>query len=116
MIRDTCLITIAIIVTGTLSFVLATALECLPVSKNWIKAEPGTCINNEIFRWCWAAFNTVTDLWVVAIPMPAIYKLQMSAFKRLGASVIFALGLFIVAISAFRMKALVQSVTKTDTT
>nr|OQO30770.1 hypothetical protein B0A51_02466 [Rachicladosporium sp. CCFEE 5018] len=115
-IRRICWATIAVVSTGTLAFVLATTLECFPISKNWLKNDRGHCINNTAFRWSWAGFNTATDPWVVLLPMPIIYRLQMSTLKRVGASVIFALGLFIVAVSAIRMSALQQSVSKSDTT
>lgn len=48
--------------------------------------------------------------------MPILWALQMSLLKRLGAIFIFGLGLFIVATSALRMKALVKSVSNPDTT
>lgn len=50
-VRRICYITIAVVVAGTASFVLSTTLECLPVTKNWNKSQPGSCINNTAFRW-----------------------------------------------------------------
>lgn len=109
-VRQICHATIAVVVAGTLAFVIATITECIPLEKNWNKKIHAHCIDNTAFRWSWAGFNTVTDLWVCLLPIPILWRLQMSLAKRLGAMLMFALGLFIVAASAIRMKALVQAV------
>lgn len=109
--RVICLWSIAIVITGSFSFIMATLLECLPVACNWNRKMPGgcQCINNSAFRWSWAAFNTLTDVWVALLPIPFIQKLQMSRAKKLGLCILFALGLFVCVCSAVRMKALVAS-------
>ncbi|KAK7728914.1 hypothetical protein SLS57_002146 [Botryosphaeria dothidea] len=115
--RVICLWSIAIIVTGSFSFIMATLLECIPIAYNWNRKIDGHCINNSAFRWSWAAFNTVTDVWVALLPMPFIQRLQMTRTKKIGLIILFALGLFVCVASAIRMKALVASTQKVkDTT
>lgn len=87
--------------------------HCLQMERMYYTPSKTSCHTDNTQ---WAGFNTITDLWVVLLPIPVILKLQMSLLKRIGTSLIFALGLFIVAISALRMQALNESVTKTDTT
>ncbi|KAL1634858.1 hypothetical protein SLS58_010487 [Diplodia intermedia] len=109
--RLICLWSIAFVVVGSFSFIMATLLECLPIACNWNRTVAGgcRCINNSAFRWSWAAFNTLTDVWVALLPIPFIQRLQMSRAKKLGLCLLFALGLFVCVCSAIRMKALVAS-------
>ncbi|KAF2234392.1 hypothetical protein EV356DRAFT_466961 [Viridothelium virens] len=114
--RKVCRVTIAVVILGTLSFLLATVFQCEPISKNWDKHAKGHCINNSVFRWSWAAYNTLTDLLIVFMPIPGVKHLQMSRAKKVGLIVVFGLGLFICFTSAFRMQALVESTELSDTT
>lgn len=114
--RLICLASIAFVITGSFSFITATLFECTPISYNWNRATAGHCINNSAFRWSWAAFNTLTDVWVSGLPIPFIQRLQMTATKKLGLIILFALGLFVCVASAIRMKALVASTHAKDTT
>lgn len=111
-----CWTTVGVVLAGTLSFVIATTTECLPVELNWNKTIHGKCVNNSALRWSWAGFNTMTDIWVALLPISCIWKLQMSTSKKVGVLIVFALGLFTCVTSAVRMQALVQSTTKSDVT
>ena len=111
-----CIATIIIVVLGTYSFVLATIFQCTPIAKFWDKGIHGHCITNAAFRWSWAAYNLITDLFIVVMPIPVIRRLHMDRAKKAGLVIIFAMGLFTCATSAFRMKALVTSTQQPDTT
>nr|OQO24048.1 hypothetical protein B0A51_05018 [Rachicladosporium sp. CCFEE 5018] len=113
-IRRICWATIAVVSTGTLAFVLATTLECLPISRNWLKNDRGHCINNTAFRGPGSIQRQISGSFSCQCRSSTACK--CSILKRVGASVIFALGLFIVAVKAVRMSALQQSVSKSDTT
>ncbi|KAI9735683.1 MAG: hypothetical protein M1834_001699 [Cirrosporium novae-zelandiae] len=109
--RITCLLTLFLILSGSFSFTIATIFQCTPVHKWWNKKHvPGHCINNASFRWSWAAFNTISDLWVCLMPLPVIAKLQMDRAKKIGVAIVFATGLFVCCTSILRMRALTVSV------
>lgn len=111
-----CFITIGIVVSGTFSFVIATVFQCVPVHKSWNRKSAGHCINNAAFRWAWASWNTLMDLWVCLMPVPVISRLQMDPGKRAGLLVVFLLGIFVCVTSVIRMHALTSSVATTDPT
>ena len=111
-----CKITILVVVLGTLSFVLATIFQCLPIAASWDKHVRGRCINNSPFRWSWAGYNLATELLIVFMPAKVIWGLNMDRIKKIGLVVLFMVGLFICAASALRIRALVESVKQTDTT
>ncbi|KXL43883.1 hypothetical protein M433DRAFT_294979 [Acidomyces richmondensis BFW] len=92
-------------------------MECLAVQSNWNKSIYGHCINNTLFRWSWAGFNTVTDLWVLILPLPILWRLRMTPLKKFSTVFIFCLGLFIIATSIIWTTALVAAVnTDSDST
>ncbi|KAF2492177.1 hypothetical protein BU16DRAFT_105746 [Lophium mytilinum] len=113
--RKICRATLAVIVLGSFAFVIATIFQCTPIRKSWNKANvPGHCINNSWFRWTWAAFNLLSDIFVFTLPLPVIGRLQMTLAKKLGLMILFTLGLFVCITTAIRMKALVQSTHAVD--
>ena len=76
--------------------VLVTIFECTPVSKSWIKTEPGTCINTTSFFYANAGFNIFTDVVIIALPVPVIHALHLPLRQRLMLCCIFAVGLLYV--------------------
>ena len=89
-----------------LYYVIATILtifECTPVKKSWDKPLPGTCLDLQAFFFANAAFNVITDVLVMALPIPVIAKLQIKRRQRLGLALIFFVGLFATATSIVRM-------------
>ncbi|KAI9692757.1 MAG: hypothetical protein M1820_009400 [Bogoriella megaspora] len=114
--RKICLGTVGVVALGTLSFFIATIFQCIPVEKAWHRHMPGQCIDNPVFRWAWATYNTTTDIFIVFMPFPIIRRLQMDKTKKAGLIVLFSLGLFVCATSAFRMWAIVIATEESDTT
>jgi hypothetical protein len=111
-----CFVTMGVIVIGVVGFVFATVFQCVPVAGSWNKTLHSKCIDNSWFRWWWAGYNTVTDLWVFLMPMPLLARLQLDLVRKIGVMLMFALGLFVCITSIIRMRALVESTTTTDPT
>ncbi|KAL2004738.1 hypothetical protein VTN00DRAFT_3266 [Thermoascus crustaceus] len=114
--RIVCLASIVIVAGGTLGFVVATIMQCIPIEKYWERPLTGHCVNNMAFRWSWAPFNTILDIWVCLMPLPVIRRLQMDTLKKAGIMLLFVLGLFVCVTSIIRMEALVDSTTTRDAT
>ena len=65
-------------------------LECRPLSTNW--GVPSQC--RPAFRTSISAavFNAISDLGVLILPQPLIWKLQLPVAKRFGLSLVFLMG------------------------
>jgi hypothetical protein len=73
--------------------VLTISLLCRPVQFNWDHSIPGSCGNVKAIEVFSGAFNMVVDFWVVFLPLPVIWNLQMTLQKKWGITASFALGL-----------------------
>ncbi|KAJ5361558.1 hypothetical protein N7541_002402 [Penicillium brevicompactum] len=83
--------------------VFTLALGCRPVQYNWNRKIPGSCGDIRKIQLGSAGFNMVMDLLVVLLPLPVIWRLQMSSRKKIGVSVSFAIGIFTAAINLARI-------------
>lgn len=111
-----CFVTMAIVISGTFSFIVATIFQCNPIKSNWNKHMHKTCVNNTIFRWSWAGYNTAMDIWICLMPMPLLARLQLDTIRKIGVIIVFSLGLFVCVTSIIRMQAMEQSTTTHDPT
>ncbi|RYP89230.1 hypothetical protein DL769_000154 [Monosporascus sp. CRB-8-3] len=79
---------------------------CVPVQKVWAPDMPGRCIN-QVGTWIANAASTIlSDLAILILPMPAIWKLQLRQADKIALSVAFGLGFFVVFASAYRFTVL----------
>ena len=100
--------------TGGISFIIATLFQCIPIAKSWDHTISGHCINNTAFRWSWAAFDIVSDLWIWLLPIKSFFQLNRSLPQKLGLVGVFLLGLFTCLASVFRMTGIEKSTTTHD--
>ncbi|KAI1299882.1 hypothetical protein F5Y03DRAFT_365031 [Xylaria venustula] len=69
-------------------------LECVPYEAIYDKTVPGRCLAHPRVLDVFAnAFNLATDLVILGLPQGVIWKLRMSAMRRLGLSFVFAVGI-----------------------
>ncbi|KAJ9148526.1 Integral membrane protein [Pleurostoma richardsiae] len=88
---------------------------CVPVQKLWYTELPGHCIN-QVGTWIANAASTiVTDLAILCLPIPQIWKLQLRKGEKIALTFAFSLGLFVVFASAYRFSVLF-SYSNTDPT
>ena len=73
--------------------ILATIFQCTPVQKVWIKTLPGTCTNTTAFFYTNAAFNIVTDIAIILLPVPIVVSLHLPLRQKIVLSFVFAVGL-----------------------
>jgi hypothetical protein len=73
--------------------VLTTFAACQPIQKLWYFWLNGTCINRKTRDIINAAFNLALDAFILLLPQSVIWKLQMSARRRVGISIVFSVGL-----------------------
>ncbi|KAL4918962.1 CFEM domain-containing protein [Aspergillus aurantiobrunneus] len=80
--------------------------SCSPISYYWNKWDgehEGKCISHNNILLAHSTINIVLDVGIMAIPMPTLFRLQMPLEKRLGVSVMFAVGIVVTIISIFRL-------------
>ncbi|RFU78637.1 integral membrane [Trichoderma arundinaceum] len=79
---------------------------CVPVQKLWYPDLPGHCIN-QVGTWIANASSTIfTDLVILLLPIPQIWKLQLRTTEKMGLTFAFGLGFFVVFASAYRTSVL----------
>lgn len=85
---------------GALSLALAAAmfliagLLCQPIEKNWDPLmTTGHCGDSVKMDVATATINMILDLFIVILPLPSLWKLQMSWTRKAMLSGIFSLGL-----------------------
>ncbi|KAJ2994468.1 hypothetical protein NUW58_g1548 [Xylaria curta] len=114
--RRACVVTIAIVTLwGGLALVLLT-VNCTPFEANWnVLLTPRYC-RYSFFTLIQSsgAINLVLDLVPLVLPQKIIWSLNMSSSKRLGVSLIFAVGLLGVAAALFRLIIAVHHIASAD--
>ena len=108
---------IAICITGAIvwgwaiSIVLESFLLCSPVEFNWNPTLPsGKCGNRNVAFVMAGVLNMVTDLMVMALPLPYIWGLQLPLGRKIGLTLVFCLGLLYVQSSNLSQRYLHWSV------
>lgn len=86
----------AIVVALCLATILEPFLLCRPLSYTWTRVTmmtKGTCGDSQKAYLGVAVVNLLVDLAILGLPMPMLWQLQMPFQKKLGITVILALGL-----------------------
>ncbi|KAJ0384229.1 hypothetical protein COL922a_008823 [Colletotrichum nupharicola] len=99
-------------------FMITMGFCCNPLSHYWaqFKGTTGTCLDVGHFFFILAITNLITDVILLAIPVPEILKLQMSKDKKIAVCGILGLGGFVCIASAVRVHYLKVFSTATDIT
>ncbi|KAG8414808.1 hypothetical protein J3459_009657 [Metarhizium acridum] len=88
---------------------------CTPVQKLWYPQIPGRCIS-QVGTWISNAASTIfTDLVILMMPIPQIWKLQLRRTEKIGLTLAFSLGFFVVFASAYRTSVLFTYTAKDPT-
>ncbi|KAJ5422079.1 hypothetical protein N7491_010524 [Penicillium cf. griseofulvum] len=81
-------------------------IYCIPIHYFWnpsADARRGHCLPDGPVWFTNAGIQTFTDLVIVALPLPLLWKLQLPKKQKCGVLVVFSLGIFIVATSGGRL-------------
>lgn len=94
-------ITMAVVVLSTFSQAIAIIFQCTPIHYYWDRLNDdryGRCINITAWGWANAALNVALDVWLIALPLPEVYKLQLCWKKKIKATLMFVVGCLCVSI------------------
>lgn len=77
----------------TVAFVMAFSFACRPFSANWDLSRPdGACINKTaLFIWA-SVPNIITDIIILVLPAPLIWRLHATTRLKIGLTITFAVG------------------------
>jgi hypothetical protein len=76
------------VITVTFMFIFI----CVPVEKLWYPDTPGYC-NNQVATWVANAASTIlTDIAILVLPIPQVWKLQLRRPEKVGVTFAFCLG------------------------
>lgn len=91
--RIACWVLAVVLIANWFAFTVAAFMICRPLEYLWHVSIPGGhCFDiNLFFRW--SAFpNIVTDVVMLVLPLPVIWKLHTSRYIKIGLTVMFATG------------------------
>ncbi|KAK5118770.1 hypothetical protein LTR85_007976 [Meristemomyces frigidus] len=112
-----CWVVLGIVISWTVASIAATIFQCTPVPAAWDSKIPGsTCINTTSFWMAYAIINILTDVLVLALPIPEIFRLHLNLRQRVGLCGVFLLGGFVVLCGIMRIFAVVHDDRSKDTT
>ncbi|KAL2845824.1 hypothetical protein BJX68DRAFT_256694 [Aspergillus pseudodeflectus] len=102
-------IVVGLIVTGWMvSVVTVQIFTCTPVRGAWIPSAADHCINQTKFYYGNSVSNVLTDVCILAMPMPLIWRLKMSRRKKVAVTGILLMGGFVCISSIVRLSYLPQ--------
>lgn len=86
-------ILMGVLIAQTIANLVAASVACVPFAANWEPTLPGAvCINKELF-FIWSSFpNIVTDVIMLALPIPVVWNLQTTTRLKIGLTITFAVG------------------------
>lgn len=104
--------TIAFNVAFGIAFIFAGIFQCQPISHYWTywtqEDSNGHCISVNGLAWANAAINIAVDLWMLALPLYEVSKLNMALKKKIAVSLMFGVGTFVTVLSILRLQSLVH--------
>ncbi|RAL04833.1 uncharacterized protein BO80DRAFT_209742 [Aspergillus ibericus CBS 121593] len=107
---------VAFIIAGySLAITLSLIFACNPIAKNWdVTITHGHCIDRTGFYLATAITNTVSDIILVLIPIPVVFRLRLPLVQKLGISCMFGIGCLTIITSILRLVTLMPLVTSKD--
>jgi hypothetical protein len=89
-------VTMVIVWMWSASVILETFLLCRPLAYNWDTTIKGSCGQRNATYVVAGTLNLITDLMVMVLPLPLIYKLQLNVAKKVALVSVFCIGLLYV--------------------
>ena len=82
---------IGLVITWTISFLLADLLECVPVTISLVHPSE-KCVNVAMLTWVLGTSGVITDFIIMVIPWPLVWRLQMPITQKFAVIGMFLLG------------------------
>ena len=83
----------AIVISYSVGIIFALIFPCQPVSANWdLSVTDFKCIDKAGIYLATAAANVITDVLILALPIPMILRLHMPKAQKIAVCLVFAVG------------------------
>ena len=66
--------------------------QCIPVQKDYNSKIPGHCLPAGVGGSVTAIFNVISDFYILVLPLPFVWSLQMKLHRKLRLMALFGLG------------------------
>ncbi|ROV92799.1 hypothetical protein VMCG_09090 [Cytospora schulzeri] len=110
------LILMLLVTSFGIAFLVIFMTQCHPFDEPWNPVPGGWCRNLVTQEYISCGLNLVLDLSVVILPMPVLWKLQMTTTRKLFITIMFSLGLVTVGVMCWRLQYTAESVVINDYT
>ena len=79
---------------NTVPFVCLAIFSCIPVEAAWdiAKMQTARCIDLSVMFIIQGSGNVITDLLILVLPIPSIWKLALEKKRKITLSILFAVG------------------------
>ncbi|KAK8076363.1 Satratoxin biosynthesis SC1 cluster protein 4 [Apiospora phragmitis] len=72
------------------AFTTVVTIQCLPIQANWIPSlEPRKCLDIQVVRYVDGGLTIAEDIFMIVLPLPHLFRMQMSMRKKLSVSLLF---------------------------
>ncbi|KAL4809821.1 hypothetical protein BDV18DRAFT_49605 [Aspergillus unguis] len=99
-------ITIGFVAAWGIIYVFVNIFVCTPRSfqwESWDGEHQGTCMSKNAIVVSHAIENIIFDVFIIALPLPVLWNLQLSIPKKIGVSLMFLVGLVVTVLSILRL-------------
>lgn len=104
--RIVCKATMAFHVVFFIVCFAVTLAQCRPLEKFWAippESVEGSCINTTAFFYFTSGFNIITDIFILALPVPTLLKINRPPKEKFALLCIFLLGTFATVMAITRL-------------
>ncbi|KAI0428703.1 hypothetical protein F5Y09DRAFT_357496 [Xylaria sp. FL1042] len=111
-------ITVSILIVTPIATTISLLAACRPFSANWASSQVQSahCLNKEAIFVLGSIPNIVTDVVLLAVPLPVIWGLEVTTKVKLALSFTFAVGSFGLVASILRFVSFINTNSFTDAT
>lgn len=98
--RRVCWTTAAVCLCSFPAFSIFTIFYCTPVSytwEGWTGEVAGHCLSFNKFAWIQTSINIVLDTFILVLPLPLVWRLNMGRRKRVLLMLMFSVGVLYVS-------------------
>lgn len=76
-----------------IGLLLGTVFFCIPVDKAWNDALDGHCSDPALLSYLTGACNVFFDIYVLLVPVPMVWKLNMGKRRKMSLAAVFGIGI-----------------------
>ncbi|KAG8168529.1 hypothetical protein KVR01_001278 [Diaporthe batatas] len=88
-------------------------VSCIPITKWWqINPDPGPLcysVSSPAILWTFMASNIVTDLYIIWLPMPMLFKSTLPMATKIALATLFGCGIFVTIAGILRVTYIIYS-------